>query len=181
MPKEDYIMGLFSKLLGENSELGGLIKDVANAIKQESVNLHENEETDTETTYGNANAEIIETDSEIGPSGFSWGPVMPLDENQYNFSGTYKEYFDHVFRSDFPDYHIESVDVNNGRTTVFTFWNGDRKALVVELLSRKSSVYKLRADCKAEGIPYLRFYYDYHGWWNTREYVKHRTRNALGL
>ena len=174
-------MGLFSKLLGENSELGGLIKDVANAIKQESPNLHESEETKTETTYTNDNAAPLEAEQEIGPSGFSWGPFMPHEENQYNFGGTYKEYFDHVFRSDFAEYHIESVDVNNGRTTVFTFWNGDKKVLVVELLSRKSSVYKLRADCKAEGIPYLRYYYDYDGWWNTREYVKQRTRKALGL
>lgn len=175
-------MGLFSKLLGENSELGGLIKDVANAIKQESVNLHENEQTETETTYhsdSNENIEVYEEGSEPAPSGFSWGPVMPDEENQYNFNGTYKEYFDYVFRSEFPSYHIQSVDVNNGRTTVFTFWEGDKKALVVELLSRKSSVYKLRADCKAEGIPYLRYYYDYDGWWNTREYVKVRTRGAL--
>ena len=172
-------MGLFSKLLGENSELGGLIKDVANAIKQESVNLHENENTDTEATYQNNAEEVSAGAAEEGPSGFSWGPVMPAEENQYNYNGTYKEYFSEVFRSEFPAYRIESADVNNGRTTVFTFWSGDRKALVVELLSRKSSVYKLRSDCAKEGVAYLRYYYDYHGWWNTREYVKQRTRKSL--
>ncbi|MBR6967401.1 MAG: hypothetical protein IKH78_02610 [Ruminococcus sp.] len=172
-------MGLFSKLLGENSELGGLIKDVANAIKQESVNLHESEQTETESTAPANTENAAEEAVEAGPSGFSWGPVMPAEENQYNYKGTYKEYFSDLFRSEFSGYRIESTDANNGRITVFTFWSGDRKALVVELLSRKSSVYKLRSDCAKEGVAYLRYYYDYHGWWNTREYVKQRTRKAL--
>lgn len=172
-------MGLFSKLLGDDSELGGLLKDVANAIKQESVNLHESEQTNTETTYAGEMTEAAAAECEKGPSGFSWGPDMPDEENQYNYNGTYKEYFDDVFRSEFPEYRIESADVNNGRITVYTFWDGGRKALVVELLSRKCSVYKLRSDCYKEGVPYLRYYYDYDGWWNTREYVKQRTRSAL--
>ena len=172
-------MGLYSKLLGENSQLSELINDVANVIKQESVNLHESEMTETETTViehdDTAYGEKIDT----GDYGFSWGPVMPQEENQYNYNGTYKEYFNDVFRSTYPMYKIEEADAYNGRGTIFTFWEGDRKALVVELLSRKSSVYKLREDCKKTGIPYLRFYYDYDGWWNTREYVKNRTQIAL--
>ncbi len=147
-------MGLFSKLFGNKSGLGGYVNNTSDYTKQEN-NIKK------------------------GPSGFSWGPEMPDEENQYNFNGTYKEYFDNVFRSEFPEYMIESADVNYGRATVFTFWDGGKKALVVELISRKSSVYKLRSDCNTLGIPYLRFYYDYHGWWNTREYVKKRTQNAL--
>ena len=54
-----------------------------------------------------------------------------------------------------------------------------QKALVVELLSRSSAAAKLRRDCQREGIPYLRYYYDYEGWWNTRSYVTRRTAQAL--
>ena len=172
-------MGLFSKLLGENSELAELLNDVANVIKQQSVNLRESEKTETETTYQADTSQSYGDKIDEGEYGFSWGPVMPDEENQYNFNGTYKEYFDDVFRKEFPEYYVECTDVNNGRTTVFTLWDGKRKALVVELLSRKSSAYKLRSDCKGAGIPYLRFYYDYHGWWNTREYVISRSRAAI--
>lgn len=147
-------MGFLSKLFGNKSEVRESVNNASGYVKQEN-NIPK------------------------GPSGFSWGPVMPDEENQYNYNGTYKEYFDDVFRSEFSGYMIESVDANGGRATVFTFWEGGKKALVVELISRKSSVYKLRSDCKAMGIPYLRFYHDYHGWWNTREYVKQRTHNAL--
>ncbi|WP_297957900.1 hypothetical protein [uncultured Ruminococcus sp.] len=170
-------MGLFSKLLGEKSELGGLLKDVANVIKQESVNLHESEMTETAATY----TDDVNTASGVGygKSGFSWGPEMPAEENQFNFNGTYKEYFRDVFMNEFPQYSIVSADSNNGRATVFTFNLGVKKALVVELLSEKSSAYKLREECKREHIPYLRYYYDHHGWWNTRAYVAERTRKAL--
>ena len=75
-------MGLFSKLLGENSELGGLLKDVANAIKQESVNLHESEQTNAETGCADERTETAAAECEKGPSGFSWGPDMPDEENQ---------------------------------------------------------------------------------------------------
>ena len=170
-------MGLLSKLFGDKNGLGEILSEVTNAIKQESVNLHESEQKKTTA----APVETVrESAVKNGPSGFSWGPDMPAEENQFNYKGTYKEYFDNVFRSEFSTYKIESADANNGRSTVFTFWDGSRKALVVELLSEKSSAYKLRTDCKAEGVPYLRYYYDHHGWWNTREYVKQRTRNALG-
>lgn len=176
-------MGLFSKLIKEGSGLSELIKDVKNVVKQESVNLHESEMAETETTYHTAEAPRAEStysSADEQASGFSWGPVMPAEENQFNYSGTYKEYFSNVFSSEFPSYRIESSDVNNGRATVFTFWDGSRKALVVELLSEKSAAQKLRSDCLKENIPYLRYYYDHHGWWNTRAYVKERTRNALG-
>lgn len=167
-------MGLFSRLFGDKASI---IDDIAAAKMQEKLDRIEQEKPYTAPSYSPAAEDS--TIAPKSPSGFSWGPEMPDEENQYNFNGTYKEYFNDVFRSEFPDYTIESSDTNNGRTTVFTFLNGSRKALVVELLSRKSSANKLRSDCRAEGIPYLRYYYDYHGWWNTREYVKQRTRNAL--
>lgn len=167
-------MGLFSKLFGNKANI---IDDIANAKKQEAIDLLEREKTASNAAA--APAPGNSTSSPEGPSGFSWGPVMPAEENQYNFNGTYKEYFNDVFSKEFPAYRIETADANYGRATVFTFWESGQKVLVVELLSRKSSAYKLRDDCKKEKVPYLRFYYDYHGWWNTREYVKQRTQKAL--
>lgn len=164
-------MGFFSKLFGEKA---GIIDDIAEAKKRAS-----NESRERGTSSLSAADTPVSTADNTAPSGFSWGPVMPAEENQYNYNGTYKEYFDHVFRSEFPSYRIESSDFQNGKRTVFTFWDGSRKALVAELVSRKSSVYKTSTDCRNEGVPYLRYYYDYHGWWNTREYVKQRTGKAL--
>ena len=63
--------------------------------------------------------------------------------------------------------------------TVFTFWDGTKKALVVELMPQSSSAQKQRKVCAAEGTPYLRYYYDHDGWWNTRSYVVRRTHAAL--
>ena len=48
-------------------------------------------------------------------------------------------------------------------------------------MSENSEANKLRASCRAQGLPYVRFYYDHDGWWNTRSYVAGRTRAALGL
>ena len=35
-------------------------------------------------------------------------------------------------------------------------------------------------ECAAAAIPYLRFYHNHDGWWNTRAYVTQRVRGALG-
>ena len=105
---------------------------------------------------------------------------MPPEENQYSFNGSYVEYFDKVFREEFPSYRIEHAPAPKGRrATIFTFYNAQGKALVVELMSENSVARMLRQECAAENIPYLRFYYDHQGWWNTRSYVVRRTLAAL--
>ena len=109
------------------------------------------------------------------------GGVMPDEENQFSFSGSYVDYFDTVYRAEFPDYQIAHAPARDRLATIFTFSKDGNTALIVELLSETSSAKKLRADCAAAGIPYLRFYYDHYGWWNTRSYVVGRTRAALGL
>ena len=110
----------------------------------------------------------------------SWGPKMPDEENQFNYPGTYLEYFTKIFETEFPEYTIEcSTGTGRRPVTVFTFWDGFKKALVVELLSQSSDVRKQRNICAKQGIPYLRYYYDHKGWWNTRSYVISRTRAAL--
>ncbi len=168
-------MGLLSKLLGGDSELGGIIRDVARAIKQESVNMPDEEHGSS--SYSGTEIPGGSKPADPAPFGVSWGPEMPDEPNQFNYSGTYKEYFSEVFSSGFPDYRIESED--KGRNTVYTFWSGSSKALVVELMTEKSSAVKLREECRKNGIPYLRYYYDHDGWWNTREYVTERTGKAL--
>ena len=62
----------------------------------------------------------------------------------------------------------------------YAFTKNAERCLVVELLSEHNEVYKVRNDCREQGIPYLRFYYDHDGWWNTRAYVIERMRKALG-
>ena len=62
---------------------------------------------------------------------------------------------------------------------IYTFYGAAGKALVVEIMPSSSSSKKIRSDCQKTGIPYLRYYYDYDGWWNTRSYVTRRTRDAL--
>ena len=121
-----------------------------------------------------------EVQAEEGPSGFSWGPTMPPEENQFNYPGDYEAYFAHVFREDFPEYRVTQEQSTQRRATVFTFWSpAGGKALVVEVLPESSETKKLRKECAANAIPYLRFYHNHDGWWNTRAYVTQRTRNAL--
>lgn len=112
-----------------------------------------------------------------------WGELMPKEENQYSFSGSYTEYFDKVFREEFPNYQItHEVDQNRYHpATIFTFTANGRTVLTVELMSERSSSKELRHKCMSAGMPYLRFYYDHQGWWNARSYVANRVRGALSV
>ena len=161
-------MGLFSKLLGgaKDISLEKVLKTVTEAADKLSQNSGDN-------SFSESHAE------DIPDSGFSWGVKMPAEENQYNFSGNYVKYFNHVFTEDFPGYDISYEQPPKSSSTVFTFRQAGRRVLVVELKSRTSESQRLRNQCTEEGIPYLRFYYNHPGWWNTRAYVDHRTRSAL--
>ena len=114
-------------------------------------------------------------------AGDSWGEYMPAEENQYNFGGPFDAYFERIFKEDFPGYSFEKSYMGSGRTRiVYTFSRGGGIALVVELMSERCSVKRTRRDCESTGTPYLRFYYDHDGWWNTRSYVVRRIRKYLG-
>ena len=106
---------------------------------------------------------------------------MPEEENQYSFPGTHTEYFEKIFREEFPQFTVERSDIRNGWITVYRFLSGSRTVLVVELMTEKSVAEKLRETCRSENIPYQRFYYDHRGWWNTRSYVVGRIKGALGI
>ena len=115
------------------------------------------------------------------PSGFSWGPVMPDELNQYNYNGSYLAYFAEIFHDEFSEYTIKQEEGYGGisKSALFKFYKDEKLALVVELLPKSSEARKVREKCRAQGIPYLRYYIDYEGWWNTRAYVVKRTGDAL--
>ena len=104
---------------------------------------------------------------------------MPAEECQYNFNGTYVEYFAKIFREDFPEYEASYERASNRDAVIFTLKKDGATSLVCELLSENSVAKKVRADCKAAGIPYVRFYFNHEGWWNARSYVVDRIKSVL--
>ena len=188
-------MSLLSKLLGDSTkELAPVLDALKEAAQKAGVDSLLNEVQASQNTQNAQNVRPAQSapaaapqpirpaqrwDSEASESGFSWGEDMPAEENQYSFNGTYQAYFDMVFSQEFPQYRITRETPKKGHSTVYSFWQGDRKALVAELMSDRSEANKLRSDCRAQGIRYVRFYYDHDGWWNTRSYVAQRTRAAL--
>lgn len=178
-------MGLFSNLFGSNGkELDDAFKQMKNfagdIIDDGQLNNSPKQQATVSTPSYNT-APAAQSYVEDGPSGDSWGPVMPSEENQFNSGLSYQDYFSKVFTEGFPSYQIDKEDVRNGSAMLFTFSQSGAKKLVVEVISQKSSPYKVRNDCRSQGIPYLRYYYDYDGWWNTRSYVIRRTSKALGF
>ena len=158
------------------AKLGQAIKDNIPEDVLQSVRdaVGEDREESEAPDKSSANAQ-----AEASGSGLPWGDTMPAEENQYNFGGTYEEYFTEVFNSEFPDYTVEKESIRDGRALCFTFKKEGRTALIVEVMSQKSNAQKLRNLARREGTPYLRYYYDHHGWWNTRSYVTERTAKAL--
>lgn len=166
-------MSILSKLLGKKAEEAArdLLKGIVNG---EQAKPSASQKPTFQQPQPVTRPTAAQTFS--GPSGFSWGEEMPNEPNQFNYPGTYRAYFEDIFRTDFSGYRVTLEDA---RTTAYSFFDGDRKALVVELLAQSSGAYKLREDCRKSGTPYLRFYYDHRGWWNTRSYVVGRIRKAL--
>lgn len=181
-------MGLFSKLLDglvETSEALDRLHDIARGVEAVS----EIKQTAAEKRAQNiVSPDYKPLEQGVRPnsvpqaetSGKSWGPVMPKEENQFNSQKPYDRYFRDVFSEAFPEYEIVEEACGYSRPgTVFTFLMEGKKILVVEVISQRTQVERLRRKCRREGMPYLRYYYDHPGWWNTKEYVVDRTRNAL--
>lgn len=130
----------------------------------------------------------------------SWGENMPSVPNQYNYPGSPEEYFMEVLRDAFPgktvrkeevEYQSPSIWIKGpdkkfheqpGKKTpacIFTIQQNGRILLAVELLSVSSKNFKQNQKSFADkGIPYIRFYHDVPGWWNTRAYVTQRALAA---
>ena len=182
-------MGLFSNLLGnagKDIDLNKLAKQVgaaAEAIANEAEKAAKQaaeKAAEGKAAPAQRDASPAPREESAAPSGLSWGEEMPEEENQFNFNGSYQAYFEHIFAADFPAYGVEKESKAGSRRAVYTLTQGGRKALVVEVMSETSSAQRVRKACAAENVPYLRFYHDHSGWWNTRSYVTGRIRAALG-
>lgn len=174
--KEVIAMGFFSKLFGNENKDGKSVTEFLSGLF--------NTDTDSNSSQNqSAPSQAAQSEKKAPLSGFSWGEEMPQEECQFNFDGNYRQYFDTVFRSEFPQYDItwSYSDPRFKSTDLCTFVKDGKTALVVELMSKGSNVKKTRNHCRQNGISYLRYYYDHHGWWNTRAYVVSRTKQALSL
>ena len=87
-------MGLFSKLFGTVND--NIIKTIKNDITGSS----------SEDPWNKTQERPANKKPDAPRSGFSWGDVMPDEENQYNFNGTYQQYFENIFRFYFSEYYI---------------------------------------------------------------------------
>jgi hypothetical protein len=173
-------MSLLSKLLGDSKkELAPVLDALKDAAQKAGVDSLLNEVQAARPAQPAPPQRRPEYRARPAESGFSWGEDMPAEENQYSFHGNYLGYFDMVFSQEFPQYRITRETPKKGKSTIYSFWQGERKVLVAELMSENSEANKLRSACRAQGMPYVRFYYDHDGWWNTRSYVAQRTRAAL--
>ena len=105
--------------------------------------------------------------------------MPPAEENSFTFNGPYQSYFEKIFREDFPGYRFEK-DSSKTHRTIYTFYGAAGKQLILEVMSEKSNAKSVRKAAAQQNIPYLRFYYDHEGWWNTRSYVVERIRKVLG-
>jgi len=175
-------MSLLSKLFGNEAEKAA--RKLINNIAGETINnaINQNKDYSSNTNYSNVITDTSDV-SDTAPTaqGGSWGDIMPAEENQYSFHGGYLDYFKTVFSAEFPEYVIsyEKAEGRYREAIVCTFAKEGRKAVVVELMSENSTAKKLREACVSEGIPYVRFYYDHDGWWNTRSYVVDRVKSAI--
>ena len=180
-------MGLFANLFGnagkDIDDTLGKMKDLADDIA--SVKYADDDEKrlmNGQPAASNNDAASFSATftEEEGPSGDSWGPTMPAEPNQFNSGLSYQDYFSKIFGEAFPDYQVNREEHKNGKATIYTFYLAGVKKLVVEVTSCSVYRYKIAKDCRAEGIPHLRYYHDYDGWWNTASYVTRRTAKALG-
>ena len=80
--------------------------------------------------------------------------------------------------SSYPSFNSSNLNI---LSEIYTFHKGDAVCLVVEVRTGESTAGNKAAkkSCETIGIPYVRFYYDHPGWWNTRSYVKERIIAAM--
>ena len=184
-------MGLFSNLFGsEGKDLDNALnkmKNLADDIMDDG-QINSTQSRPSAPVAPAVNAEPLNNNKRVesepvydGPSGDSWGPNMPSEENQFNSGLNYRDYFTDIFEKEFGAYQIDKQNLRDGKAMLYTFSQAGVKKLVVEVISDRSNPYKYRKECRSQGVAYLRYYYDHEGWWNTKSYVIRRTSAALGL
>ncbi len=191
-------MGLFDKLLKEVGdkvpdlnldELKKNVTSAAEALKSEAEkagidldSVKESIAAAKEEAVSEIKAEA-EKKAEAEANGWWGGDAPPAEENLFTFNGPFSAYFEKIYAEEFPAYRVEKTAGYGGysSSTIYTFYEGDRKVLVNEITPASSEARKLRESCRREGMPYLRYYVGHEGWWNARSYVVARTRKALNL
>ena len=175
-------MSLLSKILnGKKPSLSDVVELIQGKEKKPDGQTQKPAQNSYTQPAHYAQPAYSEHEPEETPLGRSWGEKMPKEPNQYNYPGIYREYFEDIFSKDFPDLTVyREPNPRSTKASAYSFFRGTQKVLVVELLSRSCDVYQVRNACRRSGTPYLRFYYDYEGWWNARSYVVNRMRKALG-
>ena len=168
-------MGLFSSLFGDKGKEADSVLDKMKQLANDLDGVKYADD-DEKKIMNSGSASATFTESAV--CGDSWGPVMPSEPNQFNSGLDYKDYFEKIFREEFPSYQLQKYK-SGWYDVAFNFVQDGQKKLVVELLNDGTQRYKIRNECRAQGIPYLRFYYNHEGWWNTRSYVTRRIANAL--
>lgn len=187
-------MGLFSKIMKDVAEAAAdkkwedavekvrsseKIKDLSAKVRA-GVDVLESElSARSERQAGAADAADIKP--AVTQAGDSFGPTMPEEDNQYLHEGPFWTYFEDIFTAEFSDLRFEKEEVKPSKFIVYNFYSGDTRVLMVELLSKNFTMIKLRDSYEGSGVPYVRFYIDHRGWWNTRSYVIRRIREAMIL
>lgn len=171
-------MSLLSKLLGGKKPT---LSDVVDFLQSKDQKPAQPAQPAQPTSRPEPVYNAYQEQGEETPIGRSWGERMPNEPNQFNYPGSYLQYFEDIFNREFAAYRVvRSENPRSSKTTVYSFYDGARPALVVEIMSQGADLHQLRRDCERNRIPYLRFYYNHDGWWNARSYVVNRIRNALG-
>ncbi|MBO4873306.1 MAG: hypothetical protein J5496_07815 [Lachnospiraceae bacterium] len=173
-------MSLLSKLFGESN------KKAENAavdfLKSVAKKLESSANSPKPETAPAAKPAPAAPAAEPERSDALWGEIMPKDENQFSFNGSYREYFEGIFRSEFADLSFELSHPQYYKSDIYTFRQAGNPVLVIELMGKSCAANKLRRDTLRSGLKYLRFYTDCSdiGWWNARTYVIGRMKEALG-
>ncbi len=171
-------MGIFSKLFGGNKEAEKAANDLLSILAK----ANEAQKPQTTQPKQDEKPQQQPQQPQYDDEDLSEWEKIPSEECQYNYSGSFEQYFEHVFAEDFPGYRVEKAYVNKPdykKRVAYSFYNGASKVLVIELMPESSEAKKFREDCKKAGVSYLRFYYDHEGWWNTRSYVTSRIKAVL--
>ena len=163
-------MGLLSKLFGKSAEEAA--NDLLNEVRKAAQST---------TAQPTRQSPAAQTSGAVGNTDLpvSYGDSMPSEENQFNSGKTWLEYFTGIFHEQFAAYGVSCETQSKGTRAVFTFKKDGGEALVVELMSENCENQRVRRECRTKRVPYLRFYYDHYGWWNTRSYVVARVNSAL--
>lgn len=174
-------MSLLSKLFGEgNQKVENAAKDFLKNVAKKIGEAEANKPQPAPAQQPAAQAPAAPIQPERSDA--LWGEIMPKDENQFSFSGTYQEYFESIFRSEFADLSFTLSHPQYYDSDIYTFTKAGNTVLVIELMKKSCAAQKLRRDTLRSGVPYLRFYTNCSdiGWWNARTYVINRMKEALG-